>query len=63
MAPYVGIEEYADSYVLPDLPYKYGALEPYIDEATLKVHHQGHHAAYTAKMNTALKQWRQEVLS
>ncbi|XP_013420027.1 uncharacterized protein LOC106180561 [Lingula anatina] len=50
-----------DTYLLPALPYGYGALEPHMDEATVKVHHQGHHAAYTAKMNAALKQWRSEA--
>ncbi|KAL5005637.1 hypothetical protein ScPMuIL_016795 [Solemya velum] len=56
--PYEGIEKKQDEYKLPDLPYAYDGLEPYIDAATLNVHHKGHHAAYTAKMNAALGQWR-----
>jgi len=40
---------------LPPLPYEYDALEPFIDEATLKVHHDGHHATYVKKLNKALK--------
>lgn len=39
---------------LPALPYGYDALEPYIDEATMKVHHLGHHQAYTTTINGAL---------
>ena len=48
-------------YPLPDLPYGYDELEPLIDTQTLKVHHLGHHKAYTDKMNAALKQWKEEV--
>lgn len=39
----------------PDLPYGYNALEPHIDEATMKVHHDKHHVAYTTKLNGALE--------
>ena len=39
---------------LPDLPYAYGALEPYIDEATMRLHHGKHHAAYVENLNKAL---------
>lgn len=38
---------------LPPLPYDYNALEPYYDEATLRLHHDKHHAAYVKGMNTA----------
>ena len=48
-------------YSLPELPYNYSELEPYLDEATLRVHHLGHHRAYTNKMNAALLGWRKEV--
>lgn len=41
-------------YTLPDLPYPYEALEPSIDAQTMKVHHQGHHAAYVSTLNKAL---------
>lgn len=40
---------------LPPLPYEYDALEPYIDQQTVQVHHDKHHAAYTANFNNALK--------
>jgi superoxide dismutase len=43
---------------LPDLPYSYDALEPHIDEATMRVHHTGHHAAYTTNLNAALNDLR-----
>jgi Fe-Mn family superoxide dismutase len=39
----------------PDLPYAYNALEPHIDEVTMKVHHDKHHVAYTTKLNGALE--------
>ena len=40
---------------LPPLPYAYDALEPYIDEQTMHLHHDKHHATYTANFNNALK--------
>lgn len=39
---------------LPDLPYSYGALEPHLDEATLRIHHDKHHKTYVDKLNEAL---------
>lgn len=38
------------------LPYGYGAMEPYIDEKTMRVHHDGHLEAYISKLNAALKE-------
>jgi Fe-Mn family superoxide dismutase len=38
---------------LPALPYAYNALEPYYDEATIKLHHDMHHAAYVKGLNAA----------
>jgi len=43
-------------YVLPPLPYSYDALEPYIDETTMKIHHEKHHQAYTDGLNETLIQ-------
>lgn len=43
-----------NKYELPPLPYPYNALEPYIDEQTMRVHHDKHHQAYTDKFNAAL---------
>lgn len=42
------------SFSLPDLPYAYNALEPHIDEQTMRIHHDKHHAGYVAKLNAAL---------
>jgi Fe-Mn family superoxide dismutase len=41
-------------YEVPPLPYDYGALEPHIDEQTMRVHHDKHHQAYVDKVNAAL---------
>ena len=40
---------------LPPLPYAYNALEPVVDEATMHLHHEKHHAAYVSNLNAALK--------
>jgi len=42
-------------YEVPALPYSYDALEPHIDEATMRVHHDKHHQAYVDKANAALE--------
>ncbi len=42
------------AFEVPDLPYAYDALEPHIDEATMKIHHDKHHQAYVDKANAAL---------
>lgn len=42
-------------YTLPPLPYAYNALEPYIDEQTMRLHHDKHHAGYVRGLNKALK--------
>src|SRR5512136_2989338 len=42
-------------YLLPDLPYAYDALEPYISETQLKIHHDKHHAAYVNGANAILQ--------
>ncbi len=39
---------------LPPLPYDYNALEPYIDEETMRFHHDKHHAGYTKNLNQAV---------
>jgi len=41
-------------YTLPELPYAYDALEPYIDTRTMTVHHDKHHATYVKNLNDAL---------
>lgn len=46
-------------FTTPDLPYAYDALEPYIDKATMEVHHDKHHVAYTTNLNKALEKYPQ----
>ncbi len=41
-------------YELPPLPYAYDALEPYIDEQTMHLHHDLHHKGYVDGLNKAL---------
>lgn len=43
------------AFELKDLPYAKDALEPYIDARTMEIHHGKHHAAYTSKLNDAIK--------
>jgi Fe-Mn family superoxide dismutase len=43
------------SFSLPPLPYDYTALEPAIDEQTMRIHHDKHHAAYVTNLNAALE--------
>lgn len=42
-------------FTLPDLPYDYNALEPYIDELTMHLHHDKHHQIYVDNLNKALE--------
>ena len=42
---------------LPDLPYPYDALEPYIDSKTMMIHHGKHHQAYVTNLNKALENY------
>src|SRR3954467_893956 len=43
------------AYEVPALPYDYHALEPHIDEETMRIHHDKHHQAYVDKANAALE--------
>ena len=57
------------AFSVPDLPYDFGALEPYIDALTMEIHHDKHHGAYVANANAALEgtEWAdksvQEILT
>ena len=42
------------AFELPQLPYAYNALEPYIDARTMEIHHSKHHNAYTTNLNNAI---------
>jgi Fe-Mn family superoxide dismutase len=42
------------AFSVPDLPYDYAALEPHIDEQTMRIHHDKHHKAYVDNANAAL---------
>ena len=43
------------AFELPPLPYDYAALEPHIDEATMKLHHDKHHQTYVTNLNGAVE--------
>jgi superoxide dismutase, Fe-Mn family len=45
----------AHEHLLPQLPYSYVALEPYIDARTMHLHHDKHHASYVEQLNAALE--------
>ncbi len=48
-------------YELPPLPYPYNALEPYISEEIMKVHHQKHHQGYVNGANAALEKLEKHI--
>lgn len=50
------------NYKFPELPYAYNALEPYIDEQTMKLHHQKHHKGYFDKFINAIENTELENL-
>ncbi len=43
------------AYTLPDLPYPFADLYPYIDARTMEIHHGKHHATYVTNLNKALE--------
>ncbi len=46
-------------FTLPKLPYKFDALEPYIDTQTMTIHYTKHHQTYANKLNEALVNYPQ----
>jgi superoxide dismutase, Fe-Mn family len=44
-------------FTLPTLPYAYDALEPFIDQRTMEIHHSKHHQAYVNNVNAALDKY------
>ena len=63
VAPYEEAFQVREEYSLPKLPYNFSALEPYIDEETVRTHYSDHHAIYTAQLNHVLKVWRNSSVS
>ncbi len=53
--PALADDETPWQFKLPELPYDYAALEPHIDEQTMRIHHGKHHASYTRKLNAAIE--------
>ena len=49
------VKESVKAHAVPPLPYDYKALEPHIDEQTMRIHHDKHHAAYVNNLNAALE--------
>ncbi|MGM0215641.1 superoxide dismutase [Enterococcus sp. AZ109] len=45
------------AYTLPELPYGYDALAPYIDEETMHLHHEKHHNTYVTNLNAAIEKY------
>eukprot|EP00890_Picochlorum_soloecismus_P003520 jgi/Picsp_1/4169/NSC_01678-R1_superoxide mn len=45
------------SYSLPELPYAYDALEPFVDTTTMTIHHTKHHQTYVNNVNNALEKF------
>lgn len=52
-----GIPASSGPFSLPPLTYNYNALEPYIDEATMRFHHDAHHRTYVNNLNTVLSRY------
>jgi Fe-Mn family superoxide dismutase len=50
-----GRKELTMAFEVPPLPYDYDALEPTIDEQTMRLHHDKHHQAYVDNANKALE--------
>jgi len=53
--PILRIEDETYPFRLPELPYGYDAMEPFIDAKTMEIHHKKHHAAYVNSLNAALE--------
>src|SRR5918997_193614 len=51
------------AFELPPLPYDYDALEPHIDEQTMRLHHDKHHNTYVTNLNGAIEGTDLEIMS
>jgi superoxide dismutase, Fe-Mn family len=56
-APTAAVVAATQVFKLPPLTYDYNALEPHIDAATMKFHHDRHHAAYVKNLNAAVNKY------
>ncbi|KAK0194238.1 Mn superoxide dismutase [Armillaria mellea] len=56
-----GAARLASLHTVPDLPYAYNALEPFISEEIMKLHHQKHHQAYVNGLNAAEEAYAKSV--
>jgi superoxide dismutase, Fe-Mn family len=61
--PLEGARRIPMAFTLPDLPYRYDALEPHIDARTMEIHHTKHHQAYINNVNAAIQGTEFEKLS
>lgn len=52
-----GGRSYPQPFSIGELPYEQNALEPFIDQLTMKIHHQRHHAAYVNNLNRAIERF------
>jgi len=52
---FAGFAAHAEPFTLPPLPYPSNALEPFIDQATMEIHHGRHHKAYVDNLNAAVE--------
>jgi Fe-Mn family superoxide dismutase len=53
------MEDKKMKFTLPELQYRYDALEPYMDEETVRIHHDIHHNGYVKGLNNALEKLQQ----
>lgn len=58
---FYGLERPALEYELPPLLYSFDELEPYMDEASAKMHYFEYHAQYVSNVNALLKKWRRNT--
>ncbi|XP_023584033.1 superoxide dismutase [Mn], mitochondrial-like [Trichechus manatus latirostris] len=61
LVPALGALGSRQKHSLPDLPYDYGALEPYINAQIMQLHHNKHHAAYVNNLNIAEEKYKEAL--
>merc|ERR1712080_67229 len=53
-----GLEKPQEEYVMPQLPFAFDAMEPYIDASTMEIHYSAIFKEYTVRLNALLKKWK-----